>query len=43
LLDLLAGRARAEGITRFRALLLAENREMLELLEALAPVRVLDR
>jgi GNAT superfamily N-acetyltransferase len=43
LLDLLAQRARAEGIVRFTALLLAQNREMLELLEALGPVRVVDR
>jgi GNAT superfamily N-acetyltransferase len=43
LLDLLAERARAEGIVRFTALLLAENREMLELLEALGPVRMVDR
>jgi GNAT superfamily N-acetyltransferase len=43
LLDLLAERAREEGIVRFTALLLAENREMLELLETLGPVRVVDR
>jgi len=43
LLDRLAERARAEGIVRFSALLLAENREMLELLEGLGPVRVVDR
>ena len=43
LLDLLAERARAEGVVRFTALMLAENREMLELLEALGPVRVVDR
>ena len=41
LLDLLAGRAREEGISRFGALLLAENEEMLELLRRLGPVRVL--
>lgn len=43
LLGLLAERARAEGIVRFTALLLAENRDMLELLEALGSVRVIDR
>ena len=42
LLDLLAERARAEGIVRFSALLLAENREMLDLLQGLGPVRVVD-
>ena len=43
LLELLAERARAEGVVRFTALLLAENRRMLKLLEALGPVRVVDR
>ena len=43
LLDLLAERAREEGIVRFTALLLAQNREMLELLETIGPVRVVDR
>ena len=43
LLDRLAERARAEGIAHFTALLLAENREMLELLETIGPVRVVDR
>ena len=41
LLDLLAGRAREEGITHFGALVLAENEEMLELLRHLGPIRVL--
>jgi GNAT superfamily N-acetyltransferase len=41
LMDLLAGRAREEGITHFGALLLAENEEMLQLLRRLGPVRVL--
>ena len=41
LLDLLAGRAREEGITHFGALVLAENEEMLELLRRLGPIRVL--
>lgn len=40
LLDALAERARAEGVVRFTALMLAE---MLELLQALGPVRVVDR
>jgi GNAT superfamily N-acetyltransferase len=43
LLDCLADRARSEGIARFWALLLAENRDMLDLLERLGPVRMLDR
>ena len=43
LLDLLAERAREEGLARFTALLLAENREMLELLDAIGSVRVVDR
>jgi GNAT superfamily N-acetyltransferase len=43
LLDLLAERACAEGVVRFTALLLAENRDMLEVLEAIAPLSVVDR
>ncbi len=43
LLELLADRARAEGISRFTALVLASNREMLDLLEGLGPVRILER
>ena len=43
LLDLLAERARAEGIVRFTALVLAENRDMLELLETIGSVHVVDR
>jgi GNAT superfamily N-acetyltransferase len=43
LLELLAGRAREEDITRFTALMLASNDEMMELLESLGPVRVVDR
>ena len=43
LLDLLAERARAEGVVRFTALLLAENRDMLKVLEAIGPLNVVDR
>ena len=43
LLALLVDRARAEGIDRFTALMLASNREMLKLLEDLGPVRTLNR
>ncbi len=43
LLGLLVARARAEGIRRFTALMLASNREMLQLLEDLGPVRILER
>ena len=43
LLELLTGRAREEGVARFGALLLAENEEMLELLQRLGPVRILSR
>lgn len=42
LLEMLGDRGRKEGVTRFTALLLAENREMLDLLESLGPVRVVD-
>jgi GNAT superfamily N-acetyltransferase len=43
LLEALAERARREGITTFSGLLLATNREMLELLEHVARVRIVDR
>lgn len=43
LLEVLAARAREEGITRFTALLLAQNDTMLVLLKHLGPVRVVDR
>lgn len=43
LLDALAERARAEDVRRFTALVLAENRDMIELLERIAPVREIDR
>ena len=43
LLELLADRAREEGIKRFRALVLARNREVLDLLGDVGDVRVIDR
>lgn len=43
LLELLARRAMREGITRFRGTLLARNTEIIDVLERLAPVRVIDR
>ena len=43
LLAVLSARARNEGIKSFTALMLATNREMMELLERLGPVRMLDR
>lgn len=43
LLEMLSDRAREEGIRRFTATLLAENREMLDLFESLGPVEVVDR
>jgi GNAT superfamily N-acetyltransferase len=43
LLEALAARAHEEGISRFSALMLAENEEMMELLQAIGPVRVVDR
>jgi protein lysine acetyltransferase len=43
LLGLLADRARAEGIRRFTALMLASNREMLELVEDLGPARTVEQ
>jgi GNAT superfamily N-acetyltransferase len=43
LLGLLADRARAEGISRFTALMLANNREAVELFEDLGPIRILER
>ena len=39
LLDRLAERARAEGIRRFSAEILAENRPMLELIEEVGPAQ----
>ena len=43
LLDLLSARAREEGITTFKALILATNEEMMALLRHLAPGRIVDR
>ena len=43
LLELLAERALAEGVDRFTAWLLAENRDILDVLEAIAPLSVVDR
>jgi GNAT superfamily N-acetyltransferase len=43
LLEVLAARAREEGITRFTALMLARNEDMMALLERLGPVHVLNR
>ncbi len=43
LLGLLAERARAMGITRFTALVLITNREMLELFQQLGPIHIIER
>ncbi|MGO9886422.1 MAG: N-acetyltransferase family protein [Solirubrobacteraceae bacterium] len=43
LLEVLSARAREEGIATFTALMLATNREMMDVLEALGPVRIVDR
>jgi GNAT superfamily N-acetyltransferase len=43
LLEALGERARAEGIRRFTAMMLASNQQMMEVLEALGPVHVVDR
>lgn len=43
LLEMISVRAREEGITTFTALMLAQNREMLDLLEELGPMRIIDR
>lgn len=43
LLTLLAERGRAEGVSGFTALVLASNKDMLDLLRGLGPVRVVDR
>jgi GNAT superfamily N-acetyltransferase len=43
LLDAISVRARQEGIRTFTALMLASNDEMMDLFEALAPVRIVGR
>lgn len=43
LLETLSGRARAEGITTFTALMLATNRKMMDLFEQLDPMRIVDQ
>lgn len=43
LLEVLGARARAEGIKSFTALMLASNQEMMDVLDALGPMRIIDR
>jgi GNAT superfamily N-acetyltransferase len=43
LLEVIAARAREEGIHTFTALMLASNKEMMDLVEHLGPVRIVDR
>jgi RimJ/RimL family protein N-acetyltransferase len=43
LLGALCGRAREEGVATFTAVMLASNREMMNALQRLGPVRVVDR
>ena len=43
LLEVLSARAREEGVTTFTALMLATNQGMMDLFEALGPVRIVDR
>lgn len=43
LLEVISARARQEGIKTFTALVLAENRDMLDLIAGLGPVRIIDR
>jgi GNAT superfamily N-acetyltransferase len=43
LLEVISARARDEGITRFTALMLATNKEMMDLFQELDPVRIVDR
>jgi GNAT superfamily N-acetyltransferase len=43
LLEVLGGRARAEGIGTFTALMLATNQEMMDVIQRLGPVKVVDR
>jgi Acetyltransferase (GNAT) family len=42
LLEVISARARAEGIRIFTALMLAENREMLDIFKRLGPVQLVD-
>jgi GNAT superfamily N-acetyltransferase len=43
LLEVISARARQEGIATFTALMLATNKEMMDLLKALDPVRIVGR
>ncbi len=43
LLDVIAARAREEGITTFQAMMLGTNQGMMDVFERLGPVRVVDR
>ena len=43
LLEVISARARQEGITSFKALMLATNKEMMDLFQELDPVRIVDR
>jgi GNAT superfamily N-acetyltransferase len=43
LLEVLGARARQEGISSFTALMLATNQEMMEVIKALGPLRIVDR
>jgi GNAT superfamily N-acetyltransferase len=43
LLEVLGARGRAEGIRSFTALMLAANREMMDVIKGLGPVRIVDR
>jgi GNAT superfamily N-acetyltransferase len=43
LLEVLAGRARAEGITSFTAVLLSSNQDMIDLIDSLGPAQVVRR
>ncbi len=43
LLEVLAGRAKAEGITRFTATLLSTNQEMIDLIDSLGPAQIVAR
>ena len=43
LLEVISARAREEGITTFTALMLATNKEMMDVITALGPVRIVDQ